>query len=239
MASLRGHRGWVFALCTVRVSGRDLLASAGRDGAIRIWDPRDGRRVRTMVAGPRRLWTHALCQVRMGGRTLLASGHGNGTVILWNAESGQAPLELVAHNRIVWTLCEMSDGDRTLFATAGWDGNVRLWDLEERRETHVFTAGVGPLYAPCQAEAGDRTLLVAGGDGPGTAVWDPFTGERAGDLGMDLAGFLNGHGWVRAACQVRQAQGPPLMITAGYDDGVRVWDVAKEIDAPPPGPRAP
>lgn len=75
VASLTGHRGWVFALCTVRVSGRDLLASAGRE------DPRDGRLVRTMVAGPRRLWTHALCQVRMGGRTLqaeAASGAGGG-----------------------------------------------------------------------------------------------------------------------------------------------------------------
>lgn len=157
---------------------------------------------------------------------------------LWHAESGHAALELTAHNRAVWTLCEVSDGDRALLATSGWDGVVRLWDVEAPREERAFTAGVGPVYALCQAEAGDRTLLVAGGDGPGTAVWDPFTGERAGDLGMDLAGFVSGHGWVRAACQVRPAQGPPLILTAGYDDGVRVWDVAKQIGSPPPERRA-
>lgn len=43
MASLTGRRGWVYGLCTVRSSGRGLLASAGRDGAIHIWNPRDGR----------------------------------------------------------------------------------------------------------------------------------------------------------------------------------------------------
>ncbi|WP_329282138.1 hypothetical protein [Streptomyces sp. NBC_01451] len=147
-------------------------------------------------------------------------------------------LELTAHNGSVWTLCEVSDGDRTLLATAGWDGVVRLWDVEAPQEVRAFTAGVGPVYGLCQAAAGGRTLLVAGGDGPGTAVWDPFTGERAGGLGMDLAGLLSGHGCVRAACQVRPAQGPPLIITAGYEDGVRVWDVAKEIGSPPPEKRA-
>ncbi|WP_326732776.1 hypothetical protein [Streptomyces phaeochromogenes] len=86
---LTGHRGWVYGLCTVRVSGRDLLASAGRDGAIRIGDPRDGRLVRTIDTGPRRGWTFALCQVRTGGRTLLAAGHGNGTVTVWHAEWAQ------------------------------------------------------------------------------------------------------------------------------------------------------
>ncbi|WP_326762697.1 hypothetical protein OHB35_52365 [Streptomyces phaeochromogenes] len=60
---LTGHRGWEYGLCTVRVSGRDLLASAGRDGAIRIGDPRDGRLVRTIDTGPRRGWTIALRQV--------------------------------------------------------------------------------------------------------------------------------------------------------------------------------
>lgn len=71
------------------VSGRDLLASAGRDGAIRIWDPRDGRLVRTIDTGPRRGWTFALCQVPTGGRTLLAAGHGNGTVTVRHAEWAQ------------------------------------------------------------------------------------------------------------------------------------------------------
>ncbi|WP_167348299.1 hypothetical protein [Streptomyces bicolor] len=92
-----------------------------------------------------------------------------------------------------------------------------------------FVSGADLLL--CRADVEDRTLLVAGGDGLGIAVWDPVTGERVGDLGTDLAGRMSGHGWVRAVCQVRPSGDPPLIVTAGYDDGARVWDVRKEIGA--------
>ncbi len=249
VADLRGHRGWVNALGTVEVAGRELLASAGRDRVLRLWDPADGRLVRAVDTGRGRGWIFALARLRTGGRTLLAAGHGTGSVTVWDAESGEPEVELTGHRGFVWTLCEVpdgevsggtgsdgtgsdgtvSDGGDALLASAGRDGLIRLWDLQRRCEVRAFTSGTGPVFALCRADVGGRTLLVAGGDGPGTAVWDPATGERAASLGMDLAGLISGHGWVRGVCQVRPAEGPPLIVTAGYDDGPRVWDVTKEI----------
>ena len=36
----KGHRDEVYAVCTVTVDGRALLASGGDDDTVRLWDPR-------------------------------------------------------------------------------------------------------------------------------------------------------------------------------------------------------
>ena len=41
-AVLEGHTRWVTAVCPVTVAGRQLLASGGDDGMVRIWDPQTG-----------------------------------------------------------------------------------------------------------------------------------------------------------------------------------------------------
>ena len=38
-----GHQGWVNALCAVAVGGRDLLASGGINGTVRLWDPQTSK----------------------------------------------------------------------------------------------------------------------------------------------------------------------------------------------------
>ena len=43
-AALEGHQGWVNGVCPVTVAGENLLASAGNDGMVRIWDPETGER---------------------------------------------------------------------------------------------------------------------------------------------------------------------------------------------------
>jgi WD40 repeat protein len=40
--TLEGHTGWVNGVCAVHVKGRELLASAGDDDTVRIWDPVTG-----------------------------------------------------------------------------------------------------------------------------------------------------------------------------------------------------
>ena len=80
LATLTGHTGWVKAVCAVTVDGRALLASAGDDGTVRVWDPATGRQERELTGHTGRV--NAVCAVTVDGRALLASAgerrHGAG-----------------------------------------------------------------------------------------------------------------------------------------------------------------
>ena len=40
---LHSHRGAVFGACAVTAAARQLLASAGDDGTVRVWNPATGQ----------------------------------------------------------------------------------------------------------------------------------------------------------------------------------------------------
>src|SRR5215470_9363209 len=86
-ATLEGHHGWANGVCPVTVAGRQLLASAGADGTVRIWDPQTGRQ-HTMLEGRGGvLWS--VCPVTVAGKQLLASAGEDGTVRIWDPQTGR------------------------------------------------------------------------------------------------------------------------------------------------------
>ena len=63
----------------------DLLASAGDDGTVRLWDPASGDPIGEPLTGH----TDAVCAVAFSpDGTLLASAGDDGTVRLWDPASG-------------------------------------------------------------------------------------------------------------------------------------------------------
>jgi WD40 repeat protein/transcriptional regulator with XRE-family HTH domain len=156
-----------------------LLASAGLDGILRLWNPATGQ--------PAGAPLHA-ASARGGVSTvafspdghLLASAGLDGIVRLWNPATGQpagAPLHVDAQGGVLGVAFSP---DGHLLASADSDGTLRLWNL-----------GTGqPAGAPLQAGAMGGVLgvafshdgkLLASIDGDGIVrLWNPATGQPVG-----------------------------------------------------------
>ncbi len=95
LTTLRGHGDTVRALTAVATDGRWLLASAGDDREIRIWNTRS--QICTAVLTGHLDGVSALCPVTVGGRSLLASGGKDRTIRLWEPTGGSPILSIPVH----------------------------------------------------------------------------------------------------------------------------------------------
>src|SRR5262249_28947621 len=162
---LKGHTSRINAVCTVPVTGsRTLLATAGDDRTVRLWDPQTGTqkarlpaRVRGMLG---RLFTgtsgwervlRAVCAVPVaGGRMLLASAGRDRVLRRWDPLTGATEPPLKGHTGWVNAVCTVPvTGSRTLLATAGADRTVRLWDPLTGTAERALEGHTGGVNAVC------------------------------------------------------------------------------------------
>lgn len=133
------HLGTVEALeCAVDGS---WLASAGRDGRIRIWDPAGGVLLHTLAGHAGRV---SALQAAPDG-SWMASAGSDATVRIWDPRSGDLVHELSGHSRPVQALTLVRHSGEWL-ASAGDDGSIRLWAPGDGTSVAAFNVD-GPLVA--------------------------------------------------------------------------------------------
>ena len=244
--ALTGRIGPVFAVAFGALpGGQVLLASAGVDGAVRLWDPGSGTPVGEPLTGHTGL-THPVFAVAFGalpdGRALLASGGLDGTVRLWDPGTGApacepitgyiGPVSAVAFGTL--------PGGRALLASAGFGDAVRLWDpgsgtpIGKPLTGHTGTVmavafGTLPRGRVLKWLRRHRRILLASGSNDGTVrLWDPATGAP---LGEPLTGHTD---YVGAVAFGALPGGRVLLASASFDGTVRLWDPATATPAGEP-----
>ena len=164
----------------------ELLATAGDDGAIRLWESATGRLRRVLVGHD-----HGLGSIEWSpDRQYLASAAFDRTARVWEIATGRSLQRIGTprFDRTRWT-CETGcawSPDGTMLATVTWgdQGPVReIRDMRDGRLLRTFEGGAGPV-----AWSRDGRLLVSRSDG-NLVVADSSTGKQVrvlADTGEDV-----------------------------------------------------
>jgi hypothetical protein len=196
----------------------DLLATAGADGAVRLWDLQSRTRRQSLRTDMHKRTGHdarALALAFAPDGSLLASGHVDGSIHLWDMASGEEVRVRLRHEEQMVSALAFSPDGRTL-ATGGVDSTLKLWDVpaarkgEARRELVREPAAVTAL-----AFVAGGKLLVTGHANRVLRVMDVATRR--------LTATLRGP---EALVNVLCASPDGRRLAAGsHDRTVRVYDV--------------
>lgn len=225
-AVMEARPGPVRALALGSFAGRLVVALAGFDGTVRLWEPAAGPEAFDPLPEVDEVVSMAFGQVdAVAGRGVLALGRADGTVRLWDLVDGRwfgEPLtgHVGAVPAVAFGQVDTSQG-RVVLASAGMDGTLCLWDPAAgllRREPIVIPPATVAALGFEPAEVGDGRLVLALVDVEGAArLLDPVDG---GDVGEPSAGRLAG-----ARSLALGQVGGRLVLAAGRDDGtVGLWD---------------
>jgi WD40 repeat protein len=109
-----------------------VLASAGWDGTIKLWDVKSGRELRSLVGHAGGIYR----AVFSSDGEQIASASRDGTVKIWNTKTGSNTGTVVAESLSVKSVAWSPDG--RFLASSGNDGVVKLWDASSLKELRVM-----------------------------------------------------------------------------------------------------
>jgi WD40 repeat protein len=225
LRTLRGHVGGVNRVCAfpaeddgmmpgVVLREPTVLASAGQDGTIRIWDPRSGAELRTLTG--HHASVNAVCGFTVdNGYPLLASAGSDGTIRVWDPRAAlaqQATGEVGAVNGLCVFDPGRVGGDGLVLASAGRDKTVRTWDLRTGEPLRTMRGHTDEVNDVCASASGTKPVLASAGKGRHIRIWDPETGDALRVLWSHTIG-------VDVICSFT-AGGRSSLVSAGYGLGL-------------------
>ncbi len=183
-----------------------LLASAGGDLSVRLWNPVEGKEERTVGSDADLVRTMAFSP---DGRYLAAGGYDE-TIKIWEVATGREPRLLRGHHGHVNALAFSPDG--RFLASGGQDATVRLWDVAAGTSVRVMTGK--NLAVLALAFSPDGKCLAAGQSDHVIRIWDVATGNRLADL----------LGHEDAVQGLAFSPDGKYLASASSDSTIRIWE---------------
>jgi WD40 repeat protein len=205
---LLGHNGTVTGV-TFAPDGQ-LIATAGVDGTVRLWNSRGGNIDKSMPDVVLRDIPQSTALAYSPDGTTLAIG-ARDSIRLWNTRDGVEIARLENRSGEVTRLTFSADG--ALLAAASRDWPILIWDVRAQRiklALNGHTGGINSL-----AYAADRTKLLSASDDGTARFWDAGSGLPLWTVcehsGVGLRAALSADG--------------KRIASAGADGQVRLWSV--------------
>ena len=192
-----------------------VLATAGTDGMVRLWNPASQQQIGTTIATTGAYGVDGVAFNPAG--TMLATASNDGTVRLWDPAT-QQQIGTITTTGAYGVGGVAFNPAGTMLATASNDGTVRLWDPATQQQigTTITVGGGNAVWGVAFNPAG---TMLATADGDGTVrLWNPTTQQQIGTTITASAGGgvgVNGVAFNPAGTMLASADG---------DGTVRLWN---------------
>lgn len=225
-----------------------LVAAAGDDHVIRLWDLTSGMLTRQLSG--HHDWIRALA-FSPDGKTLVSSGNDR-RLLMWDVETGQLLKTLATHDHAIDAVVFSHSG--LWVATAGFESNLCLINTLGQADRVDLECTCRDIRA-LAISADDRYLAAGGRDGV-IRIWDLQSRQlvrefrahqqriRAISFVQDSTQIISGGedrmvriwNWQtddqsvelpRLPCKIMAMVpcGPQILATAGSDNTIRLWDL--------------
>ena len=153
-----------FAVHAIAIShDGKILASGSADSKIRIWNPRTGDQLRSLVGHSGEIKSIAMSS----DGQLLFSGSADTTIKVWDLISGKLLHTLSSHSDEVKSLAISPDG-KTLFSGSA-DQTIKIWQLSTGEVLQTLTGHSGTINAISLSP--DGQLLASGSADKTIKLW--------------------------------------------------------------------
>jgi len=209
--TLRAHTREVLSVCFSRDGKR--LASASKDGTVKVWDVASGNEPLTFKGHT--TWVTSIAFSPDGKR--IASTSLDRTAKVWDAMTGEVFLTFKGHERAPCSICFSPDGTR--LASAAQDQTVKVWDSASGEEILNLKGHTKQVSSVCFSSDGKH---VASGSWDETVkVWDTTTGQETLTVSREILALKGRRPWIMSVCYSPDGR---RLATASADPIVNVWD---------------
>ncbi len=162
-----GHAGDVY--CATFAPDQSTIATACRDGLVRLWNVATGQVIATLPSGQTEVNSVAFSH---DNRLLVAACDG-GVVVIWDLANDKTKHEIVCSDKDVFMVAFSPDDSH--LACGGCDHTVHLLETDTWNETSRLVGHTGNVESLAFSPTGH--LIATGGDDHTVRLWEPEDGQ--------------------------------------------------------------
>ncbi|MDM8555742.1 TIR domain-containing protein [Desulfococcaceae bacterium HSG7] len=183
-----------------------MLAGAGADNKLRLWDVKSGEELVIFEAH-----TNEVSSVAFSANgKILISGSLDNTICLWDVRRGTKMKQFEYHKD--WVRSVACSPEDNILASGSWDFTIRLWDLEKKELIKILNGHTNRVITVAFSSDGKR--LVSGSRDKTVRIWDVATGKQLY--------VMRGH--TDSVKSADFAHDGKTIASGSTDNTVRLWD---------------